>query len=76
MSTSSNKHKTGVKVGWERRKELCVCDNLRVKELMCERGVSVCERVVCVEVGVFSLCVKEICVTKLRVKELCVKGCT
>jgi hypothetical protein len=41
MSTSSNKHKTGVKVGWERRKELCVCDNLRVKELMCERGVCV-----------------------------------
>jgi hypothetical protein len=38
--------------------------------------VCVCERVVCVEVGVFSLCVKEICVTKLRVKELCVKGCT
>ena len=42
---------------------VCVCLCVCVKEL-------------CVEVGVFSLCVKEICVTKLRVKELCVKGCT
>ena len=64
---------------------MCVCDNLRVKELVCERGVcgswcvqSVRERDMRDEVACERVVCERIVCEVLCVKELCVcvKGCT
>ena len=67
MSISSDKLKTGVKMGWERRKRYRRWMEM-VENRVCERAVCdnvVCERVVCDRLSVKEVCVKESCAKEL-----------
>ena len=65
MSTSSNKHKADVNMGWESKER----DRIWWKT-DCVKEVCVCDRVVCDKV----VCVKEVWAKEFCLKELCANG--